>query len=75
MDPLAAILNAPGGWVAFVGGMAVVGALVVKGILVPRFIYDREAERSDKNAKDLAKLTDSLDRLSDEVRWSNRVPR
>jgi hypothetical protein len=72
MDPLSAILNAPGGWVVFIAGMAVVGGLVIKGMLVPRFIYDREVERSDRSAKDLAKNTEALDRLTDEVRWGNR---
>lgn len=81
MDPLAAILNAPGGWIAFTGGMAVVGALFLRGDIVARFVYQREQERADKlagqldrNTEALRALTDrnsdSLRSLAEEVRWS-----
>lgn len=81
MDPLAAILNAPGGWVVFIGGMAVVGALFLRGDIVPRFVYQRELDRGDalagqldRNTEALRALTDrnsdSLRSLAEEVRWS-----
>lgn len=70
MDPTA--LADAGGWAVVVAMIVAAGISFQRGWVVPRFVYDREVARGDKLETQLDRMTESLERLNDDIQWNLR---
>lgn len=65
-DPAA--LAQAGPWAVVVAIGVALGVAFVRGWIVPRFVYDREVQRGDRNEDLLGQVVQSVKDLTDEVR-------
>lgn len=72
MPPWLPILADAGGWAVVVAMGFVLGLSFLRGWLVPRWLYDREVLRADRNDEKLETLTKAVEALTDEIRWDAR---
>lgn len=62
-----------GGWAAFVALVLAVGMGAVRKWWVPGWIHAEERKRSDDKDATIAAFSRSIDALTDEIRWRDRV--
>ena len=73
IDPAAAKTLVDLGFaVVFVTMVIAIGVGAIRGWWVPGWIYRRSESRSDRTDAALAKLTESIDGLADDIAWNGR---